>query len=53
MPFKPPWHSKILHVYHNNSACTTGSKIESNNLVRGTGGHPLCKECAECTRQRK
>jgi len=42
-----PFHSKVtLDVHHNNSSCKTGDNIESYNKVPGTGGLPLCKECA-------
>jgi hypothetical protein len=44
-----PWHSKLENdprVYHNNTDCNTGNNIEDENRVEGTGGRPLCKECA-------
>lgn len=41
-----PWHSKNSDVYHNNTSCATGNKIENENVVSGTGGRPLCEECA-------
>jgi len=41
-----PWHSKLSSVYHNNTSCITGNNIEEENVVAGTGGRPLCKECA-------
>jgi hypothetical protein len=42
-----PFHSKAtLDVHHNNDGCKTGNNIESYNRVEGTGGLPLCKECA-------
>lgn len=44
-----PWHSVKLtdpQVYHNNTECNTGNNIETENRREGTGGRPLCKECA-------
>lgn len=42
-----PFHSKVtLNVHHNNSSCKVGNNIETYNKVSGTGGLPLCKECA-------
>jgi hypothetical protein len=42
-----PFHSKVtLNVHHNNSSCTVGDNIETYNKVSGTGGLPLCKQCA-------
>ena len=44
-----PFHSKRetdRKVYHDNDRCTEGNNIESYNKVPGTGGLPLCKECA-------
>jgi len=32
-------------VYHNNSQCTERNNIESENIVRGTGGLRLCSHC--------
>lgn len=42
------FHSKLpgTDVYHNDSRCTVGDNIESYNRVSGTGGHRLCKQCA-------
>ena len=43
------WHSKLPNdpfVHHNNTDCNTGNNIEKENRVEGTGGRPLCKECA-------
>ena len=48
MGYKSPWHSKKTsdpQVYHNNDQCKTGNNIETENIVSGTGGRPLCKEC--------
>ncbi len=40
------WHSVEGDVYHNNRNCTAGNNIETENYRSGTGGKPLCKECA-------
>lgn len=45
-----PWHSakeSDPKVYHDNTNCKTGNNIEKENIRQGTGGRPLCKECAE------
>lgn len=44
----PAFYSKLpgTGVHHNNSSCTTGDNIESYNRVSGTGGLPLCSQCA-------
>ena len=41
-----PWHSRLTNVHHNNTNCNTGNNIERENRLSGTGGKPLCKECA-------
>jgi hypothetical protein len=41
-----PWHSILSAIHHNNTECNTGNNIESENRRRGTGGKPLCRECA-------
>lgn len=46
MAKRNPWHSVKQSVHHNNTECNTGNNIESENLLQGTGGKPLCKECA-------
>jgi hypothetical protein len=33
-------------VHHNNTLCDTGDNIEPENRREGTGGKPLCHECA-------
>jgi hypothetical protein len=48
MPRKSPWHSVKQPVHHNNTECNTGNNIERENLREGTGGKPLCQECARC-----
>jgi hypothetical protein len=42
-----PWHSiKQSSVHHNDTNCKTGNNIEKENIQSGTGGKPLCKQCA-------
>ena len=41
-----PWHSIKQYVHHNNTDCNTGNNIELENRRSGTGGKPLCSECA-------
>jgi len=53
MTWKSPWNSKIMNVHHNNNQCKTGNNIESYNLQQGTGGKPLCKECADLNKAGK
>ncbi len=48
MSKKAPWHSIKQSVHHNNTQCNTGNNIERENLREGTGGKPLCQECARC-----
>ncbi len=43
---KSPWHSIKQDVHHNNTECNTGNNIETENKREGTGGKPLCSECA-------
>ena len=40
------WHSTKSDVHHASKRCTTGNNIEKENHKGGTGGKPLCKECA-------
>ncbi|WP_214073902.1 hypothetical protein [Mucilaginibacter sp. dw_454] len=45
-----PFHSVKLNapkVYHDNSSCTEGNNIETENKRSGTDGRP---KCAHCTR---
>lgn len=53
MPYKSPWHSIKANVHHNNSNCNTGNNIEKENLRTGTGGKPLCAECADLNKRGK
>ncbi len=41
------WHSIKQPVHHNDTDCNTGNNIERENIRSGTGGKPLCKECAD------
>lgn len=41
------WYSIKQDVYHNNTGCNTGNNIEIELLRQGTGGKPLCQECAQ------
>jgi hypothetical protein len=48
MPRKAPWHSvkpNTPNVYHDNTRCTEGNNIESENLRQGSGNRPLCEHC--------
>jgi hypothetical protein len=40
-----PWSSANSEVYHNNPNCQTGNSMHPENVMQGTGGKPLCKEC--------
>ena len=45
-----PWHSVNSEVYHNNPNCQTGSSIEPENILRGTGDKRLREECERLNR---
>ena len=51
MPKTAPWHSTKQPKHHNNTECNTGNNIEKENLRSGTGGKPLCEECAKLNAQ--
>ncbi|HEY1294691.1 MAG TPA: hypothetical protein VGJ60_16560 [Chloroflexota bacterium] len=51
MPRRAPWHSVLQYVHHDNTNCNTGNNIERENLRQGTGGKPLCRECADLDRR--
>jgi hypothetical protein len=53
MPTRSAWHSIKQSVHHDNTSCNTGNNIESENRREGTGGKPLCKECADLNKQGK
>ena len=42
------WHSKktnVANVYHNNTKCRAGNRIETRYVKQGTDGRPLCRRC--------
>jgi hypothetical protein len=53
MPKVSPFYSPLQSVHHNNSKCTEGNNIESNNKTAGTGGKPLCQHCARLNAEGK
>lgn len=53
MPRVSPWHSIKAPVHHDNTSCNTGNNIEKENLRPGTGGKPICHECADLNRRGK
>ena len=48
-----PWHSVKQNVHHHNTECNVGNNIEKENLRRGDGGKPLCKECERLDKEGK
>jgi hypothetical protein len=46
MAIRAPWHSIKAGVHHNNTECNTGNNIQPEYRRPGTGGKPLCGECA-------
>ncbi len=50
---KAAWYSDKGTVHHNNSKCTLGNNIERENIKQGTGGKPLCSQCAGLNRKAK
>lgn len=53
MPRTYPWNSVREPHYHDNTKCGPGSEIPPHNRVSGTGGKPLCKDCARLDREGK
>ncbi|HEX2242985.1 MAG TPA: hypothetical protein VHK27_06995 [Gammaproteobacteria bacterium] len=51
MPKTSPWHSVKQNVYHDNTDCGTGNKVEREDARAGTGGKQPCKECTELNRR--
>jgi len=47
MPRTSPWYSAKESYHHDNTACGPGSEILRHNRIAGTGGKPLCPECAK------
>jgi hypothetical protein len=41
-----PWHKTLEPVHHNNSKCKAGQDARGKYERSGTGGKPLCPECA-------
>ena len=41
------WHAAAGSVYHDQPGCSLGNNIEPENRRPGTGGRPLCRECAK------
>jgi hypothetical protein len=42
-----PWNSIKQSVYHDNTDCTEGNNIETENYREGTGEKSLCLHCKE------
>jgi hypothetical protein len=53
MPTVAPFHSKKEGWHHNNSKCGPGSEIPPGNRESGTGGKPLCHDCAKLNSEGK
>jgi hypothetical protein len=51
MPKVYPWNSIKENHHHDNTKCGPGSEIPAHNKQSGTGGKPLCKDCAALDRQ--
>ena len=47
MPKTSPWHSTKEAVHHDNTTCGPGGQITPANKQSGTGGKPLCQDCAK------
>jgi hypothetical protein len=49
MPQVWPWYSARSGetVHHDNTKCEEGRKIEDHDRKPGTGGWPLCRDCAK------
>jgi len=47
MPRTSPWHSAKENRHHDNTKCGPGSEILLHNRIAGTGGKPLCQDCAK------
>ena len=41
----PPWHSLLQTVYHDQTQCEFGNKVDFDYVVLGTGSRRLCTEC--------
>ena len=47
MPRTSPWHSAKENHHHDNTKCGPGNEILQHSRIPGTGGRPLCNECAK------
>ena len=47
MPRIDNFHSAKERCYHDNTLCHIVSTIPQNERISGTGGKPLCKDCAK------
>ena len=50
---KNTWNSVKEQVHHNNTQCGPGSQIPAANKQDGTGGKPLCQDCAKLNKDGK
>ncbi len=48
---RSPWNSVKENHHHDNDRCGPGSEIPAHNRQSGTGGKPLCKDCAKLDRE--
>lgn len=53
MPKTYPWNSVKEPHHHDNTRCGPGSEIPAHNRQSGTGGKPLCKDCAKLNQEGK
>ena len=53
VPQAYPWNSVKEFHYHNNTKCGPGSEIPPHNRQSGTGGKPLCRDCAKLNNEGK
>jgi hypothetical protein len=47
MPKIAPFHTHRHPDHHDNSQCGPGSEVPKEHRISGTGGKPLCKDCAK------
>jgi hypothetical protein len=53
MSLVSPFNSVKENHHHNNNKCGPGSEIPPHNRQSGTGGKPLCKDCAKLNSEGK
>jgi hypothetical protein len=53
MSLVSPFNSVKENHYHNNNKCGPGSEIPPHNKQSGTGGKPLCRDCAKLNNEGK